>query len=670
MILSGLLATASVWEVTIIPHFTKKVLIFYHRSSMTEATKPILTGLIVFVIAAILTQYLAYQRYLINKEAEEQNIGQETSAVKDRLKTALSYSFSATKTLAFLIEEYGVPSDFDRIAREIIESHKYIDALELTEGGVITHVYPREGNEQALGFNVLEDSIAASDAYKAIEKKELFFAGPLKLQQGGVGLVGRLPIFKDDRFWGFSVVLIKLNTLLRAASIDMLHNKNFAYQLSKVNPITQQEEFFLTNSGSFDTQRSISIEVPNGEWKLYVMAKRNKGLLDDILFSLLGIILSVTSGFFAWSLVKQPIKLNELVREKVAELTLAHNQSESIINSLPGVFYLYDREGRFVRWNKNFEHASGYSGEEISKMHPLDFFRGHEKNVVEEKIKTVFTKGEADVQAHFHTKNNERVPYYFNGRSANFNGVDYLIGMGIDITDRVKVENQMRERTAEIQKLTAHLEHVREEERTRIAREIHDELGQQLTGLKMDASWIDKKIPSETNQQIRERILNMISLIDETVKTVRRISSELRPGILDDLGLLPALEWACQEFEKRTGIKSECHSDQSDFNIERTLSTNVFRVYQEALTNVARHGHATLVQTSLTKEDGCIILSIKDNGVGFDMEEAKTKNSLGLIGMRERAILFNGDLKIQSEKGKGTLITLKVPLSERIKNLV
>lgn len=745
----------------------------------------------------ILTQYLAYQRYLISKEAEQRSIVQEINSVKDRLKTSLSYSLSATKTLAFIVEEYGFPKDFNRIAKGILESNKYIDALELTRQGVITHVYPVAGNERAIGLNVLADPKLNAEAYKAIEKKELFFAGPFELKQGGVAVVGRLPIFKENEFWGFSVVLIKLATLLKAAGIDTLETNPFAYQLSKVNPRTLKEEFFLNDSHSFNSEQSVSIEVPDGEWKLYVMLKdKGKFFYNVFGFSILGIMLSGTASLFAWHLARQPVKLNRLVEQKTVQLAssekyfrsliekssdaivlldgngkvfyqspstenitgysfqemqamdafelihpdereddytmftqlaqspgttlhrrhrfkhkaghyiwvegrysnllndenvkaiiynyhdvsqrveseqrviLANRLSESIINSLPGIFYLYDSNGKFMRWNKNFELVSEYSAEEISTMHPLDFFKGTEKDLVEEKINTVFRLGHAEVQAFFHTKSNKKIPYYFNGSRANFNGINYLIGMGMDISDRVQAETEMRERTEEIQKLTAHLQNIREEERTRIAREIHDELGQQLTGLKMDASWIGKKISGASNELLHEKLSSMISLIDETVKTVRRISSELRPGILDDLGLIPALEWQCQEFEKRTGIKSNCRTDLSDFNPEGNLSTNIFRVYQEALTNIARHAQATLVETSITKKDGYVCLLIKDNGIGFDMEEVKNKNSLGLIGMRERALLFQGELDIKSEKRKGTVIILKVPLLKTDPNLV
>ena len=153
----------------------------------------------------------------------------------------------------------------------------------------------------------------------------------------------------------------------------------------------------------------------------------------------------------------------------------------------------------------------------------------------------------------------------------------------------------------------------------------------------------------------------MISLIDDTIMTVRRISSELRPSILDDLGLIAAIEWQGQEFEKRTGIKSNIQTNLNDNNISKDLATNIFRVYQEALTNITRHSEATEIETTLNETTNSIVLTIKDNGLGFDFEEVKYKNSLGLVGMKERALLFKGEVNIISEKLKGTTIILKIP---------
>jgi PAS domain S-box-containing protein len=596
----------------------------------------------------------------LSKEQYLQNIIAEAEDVKDRLKTSLSFSLSATKTLAFLVEAQGVPTDFDSTAKEIIASNKFIDALELTHGGIITHVYPLKGNEDAIGYDILANPATREEALRALQSKALFFAGPLELKQGGLAVVGRLPIFRDNVFFGFSVVLIKLKTLLKAAGIDAYSNRDFEYQLSKVNPTTRQEEFFFPNAIPRD-HRYVAMDVPDGEWKLYVIGKDNGASFMGVFgFASLGFVLSVFVGVFTWHLVRQPQKLNALVKERTRQLVSEKNISADIINALPGIFYLYDRSGKFFRWNKNFETVSGYSGEEIAAMHPLNFFCGEEVKLVENRIADVFRNGEADVRANFYTKQKQNIPYYFNGRKAVFNGEEFLIGMGINIFDQVEAEQKLRDRTAEIQQLTAHMEKIQEEERARISREIHDELGQQLTGLKMDAAWILKKTSKE-EKQVLDKISSMMLLIDETVKTVRRISSELRPGILDDLGLLPALEWQSQEFEKRTGIKTSFHSRVPYFNPERNLATNIFRVYQEALTNIARHAQANTVETTVEKQDGAIILTVKDDGNGIDTQPSGPKNSLGLIGMRERAMLFNGALIIKSEKQKGTSVILKIP---------
>ena len=234
-----------------------------------------------------------------------------------------------------------------------------------------------------------------------------------------------------------------------------------------------------------------------------------------------------------------------------------------------------------------------------------------------------------------------------------------------DITERKQSEKEILNKNEQLRNLSMHLQNIREDERTGIAREIHDELGQQLTALKMDALWIMKKITGE-DVIIHEKLTGMISLIDQTVTSVRRISSDLRPSILDDLGLIPALEWQCHEFGEQTGIVTECHFCGDDFKMERNLSTNIFRIFQEAFTNIARHAHATKVVTKLEEKNGFMVLSIKDNGVGFDPKTTKNRNSWGLVGMKERALMFQIELTIESENINGTLLSLKIPLFNKV----
>jgi PAS domain S-box-containing protein len=221
---------------------------------------------------------------------------------------------------------------------------------------------------------------------------------------------------------------------------------------------------------------------------------------------------------------------------------------------------------------------------------------------------------------------------------------------------------ELNESYKQLRQLSSHLQTIREEERAIISREIHDELGQQLTGLKMDTAWLKKKV-DEQDKDAREKIEDMLSLIDSTVTTVRRISSELRPGVLDDLGLVAALEWQSSEFEKRTGITSTFRAPELELEFEKEIAIGIFRIYQETLTNIVRHAHATKLETTLERSGNNVILHIKDNGNGFDMAEAKSKKTLGLVGMKERALMFNGELLVESEKNRGTTITVKIPLT-------
>ncbi|HMK27871.1 MAG TPA: PAS domain S-box protein, partial [Chitinophagaceae bacterium] len=338
--------------------------------------------------------------------------------------------------------------------------------------------------------------------------------------------------------------------------------------------------------------------------------------------------------------------------------------SDSVINSLPGLFYLIDESGKYIRWNKLKEEISGYTAKEISQMNSLDFFEGEEKKLVRQRIKEGIANGVTDIEAHLVTKKGKRILFYFAGIAIDYEGKKCLMGTGIDISDRKKAEQELEESYEAIRKLTEHLQNIREEERAHIAREIHDELGQQLTVLKMDISWINKKIPIQ-DESVKARMKELLVMLDETVKSVRRISSELRPSLLDDLGLIAAMEWQLTEFEKRFEIKTHFKSDDAEIKLPESVKTALFRILQESLTNVARHSEAKKVTVSLNrKKNNSIVLSVVDNGVGFDKQNVIGKKTLGILGMQERTSMIGGTYEISGKPGKGTRVVVTIPLVE------
>jgi signal transduction histidine kinase len=221
---------------------------------------------------------------------------------------------------------------------------------------------------------------------------------------------------------------------------------------------------------------------------------------------------------------------------------------------------------------------------------------------------------------------------------------------------RAQLEQQLRD-------LTAHAEHAREEERIGLARELHDTLGQALTALKMDVAWIARHVESGDlpREQLLEKAKTISATSDELIAVTRRISSNLRPGVLDAFGLLAAFEWRVQEFSERTGIPCELTSNLGLTKLDRDTSTALFRVLQEALTNVARHAHASHVEVKLEVDGDELRLEVRDDGRGMTPEHASGSQSLGLLGVRERARRLGGFAVIAGEPGKGTLLRVSIP---------
>ena len=351
-------------------------------------------------------------------------------------------------------------------------------------------------------------------------------------------------------------------------------------------------------------------------------------------------------------------RAEELVKSSELKYRLLFNQ-----NPLP-MWMISSIDRKFLDVNTAAIAFYGYSKEEFLRMTIMDIRPPEES---ERLLKTEFNKtgiSDAGIWTH-RKKNGTLINVNIITHDILYEGNHAKLVLANDVTDRLIAEDKLKKSHEEFRQLASHLENIRESERTHIAREIHDELGQQLTGLKMDISWIRKRLKTEDNEVVK-KLNDTIQLVDTTVKTVRRIATELRPSILDDLGIIAAMEWHTEEFEKRFKIPSTFRSNVQNINISSDFSTALFRIYQESLTNVVRHANATNVTSSLNVQGNKLVLNISDNGKGFNSNEIKNKKTLGLLGMKERTLLMGGTYEISSRDGKGTSVIIIVPLKEQI----
>lgn len=230
-----------------------------------------------------------------------------------------------------------------------------------------------------------------------------------------------------------------------------------------------------------------------------------------------------------------------------------------------------------------------------------------------------------------------------------------------DITAQKKAQEDLERSRQELRNLSVHLQSVREKESTRIARKIHDELGQSLTALQMDLSWLENRL-HPNNKSVREKTRRMSDLVDSTIESVHNITTELRPSLLDDLGLPAAVEWQAADFQKRSGIRCQANIHCSDGVIDKELATTIFRIFQETLTNIARHAQASHCKVTLTENEKELCLDVTDNGIGITQWQVDDPRSFGMMGMRERAHLWGGTVHVRNAKPSGTTVRVLIPL--------
>jgi two-component system sensor histidine kinase UhpB len=362
--------------------------------------------------------------------------------------------------------------------------------------------------------------------------------------------------------------------------------------------------------------------------------------------------------------------LRYAVERKRAEVELRRSEIflESIVENIPDMIFVKDaRELRFVRFNKAGEELLGHARRNLIGKSDYDFFPADEadfftradrnvlrnREVLDIPEEPILTKGKG--LRYLHTK---KIPIV----DENDHPL-YLLGISEDITERKRAENELQRSFELLRTLSQRLEVVREQERTRIARELHDELGVRMTCMKMDLARLLAMMrdPLFPREKMEEKIRSMGTEVDTTIAEVQRLASELRPGLLDDLGLVAAIEWQCQDFERRSGIRCLCEASFDEIKISPSRATAAFRICQEALINIARHAKATFVRVLVKESGDDVLIEVQDNGQGIPAEKVNEAGSLGLLGMKERSMAIGGRLEIAGWPGKGTTVTLRFP---------
>lgn len=288
-----------------------------HKQFLNKVLKPVI---IVFISTLTITQFVAYKIYSIEKANEYKLAEKEAEYIKQQIEASLNHSVTAAKMVAFLVEKDLISDDFDDVSKGLMQQNKFIDALQLVEGSTIIKTYPLKGNEAVIGFNIFTNPKHKREAIEAVKRKELYFEGPFELKQGGKAIVGRLPIYKDNKFWGFSAIIIKMETLFEVIDVNMQgENSQFIYQISKTID-NEENNFFFNHNVNMKEGIYQQSFIRLGNWNVYVKIKSPEYLIKTLPFSLLGLLFSGLLAYFVFVLSIQPMRLKLDVKNKTKEL--------------------------------------------------------------------------------------------------------------------------------------------------------------------------------------------------------------------------------------------------------------------------------------------------------------------------------------------------------------
>lgn len=644
----------------------------YFRKITLFLKQPVITGVLTAVLFSFLSAFILWQRYQILKKAEQREMSNLINLVENNIDQTLKNSYSVALSLALLIDTKGNIENFEGVAPGLVEDNPNIDAVQLVPGGVITKVYPVMGNRDVLNYDILSDSLRSKEAYYTMRSKDMYFAGPLELKQGGMAVVGRLPVYIQNDFWGFSAVIIKLETLIKQSGIEQLSGNKYRFQFSKVDPSTADETYFLPQFQHMDRSYVESISLPEGDWRFYISPESPWELLYGILpIGFFMLLLSLWLGWAMTNLLKQPARLQALVKVQAGELARSELKFRTIFNQAAiGIARVDSLTGAFLETNKRFRQLFGYKEEDLKHLnymkitmaedlqedlqHMTRLNKGEigeftlEKRIIKKSgdmiwvnltVSPLWNKGETptthlalleDINDKKQAETNLRKSYEMlmeqNKRLLNFSYI---------------VSHNLRSHSSNIESILS-LYHMSETDTERMQyMELLEKVSIALTDTLFD---LNEVVSIQTNLDLSVENI-------QVEQYVRQIWDLLK-----------------MEIDKKKAILT--------VNIPPSMVVPFNAAYMESvllnlMTNSLRYSHplrTPAIEIKGSLEDGTWILLFKDNGIGIDMKKNADKifglyktfsnnrfsRGVGLFITKNQVEAMGGRIEVESELGVGT----------------
>ncbi len=612
--------------------------------------QPKVLAVITAIILIVFSFFFSYQRFQLLHSQQMRLLENKLQNIKDRLDGVLNNSLAATKTLSLFITDYNGEQNFYNIAPQILHTHSNIDALEVVKEGVITQIYPIQENEKAIGYDILKDTMRNKEAYEAIERNQLFFAGPIELRQGYKAIVGRLPIIKDDKFWGFSVVLIKFSTFLKTAGLDISSDSNFVYQFSKVDPNTNKEEFFLPEQESFFKNKDYGrITIYDGNWNIYARAKNEYLLRWMAPIFLISLILTMLASFQVYSLASQPYLLRKLVNQKTHEIKESEEKFRTLVEQAQaGVFI--EQFNRMIYVNPAFEKIFGYSLADLQANNGFvsllntDDETSQAELISKESLKPLTLKAQkASGEVVFIELILSKILYHQQPA---------LMGTFVDITNRIERDARVNRAVIEAQ----------EEERRQIGMELHDNVLQILAASVLNIDFL--KIRYKDHPEIVTKANSVKVYLNDSIDEIRRLSHQLTPSLSEKVTLVEKIQNLISNYTTSGTATITTAIDDFQPVLNNEIQIGLYRILQEQLNNIHKHAGATSIHIKIRKNNNLIQLKITDNGIGFNTN--LPSKGIGLENIKRRVRAMGGDMKIISSLGNGCELIIKIPVQQYI----